>query len=127
MKGSDFSDTGSAGSAKFFETLPKLYKLDYLVGPGIIAKDVPNVHDPLLKSWKLECNTNMSSVFLTKVRVIVKAESEEELSMEEQMVLNFVFYINPDRNKPCYLTHTEWDMVLGELSAAFPTVPLSTE
>ncbi|GAA5812948.1 hypothetical protein MFLAVUS_006410 [Mucor flavus] len=43
-KGLGYSDNASTGSAKLFETLPKSFKFDYLVGPGITAKDVPNVH-----------------------------------------------------------------------------------
>lgn len=125
---SEYSDVNSTGYAKFFETLPKTYKFDCPVGPGIIDKHEPGMNDRVFKCWYLDAEVNISKVFFQeRGRIEAKAEAKETLTIKEQMMLNFNFSINPDEVKPDFVTHIEWFQILSELSAGLPTVSLSYE
>lgn len=94
-----------------------------MVGPGIMKDNDPDLKDPLVKLWKLADGTNVSSLFLEeRSRVLAKTVAGAELTLEEQMILNFIFYINPDDPKPSYVTDAEWENILNELCSTYPSL-----
>jgi hypothetical protein len=125
---SNYTDQSSTGSASRYEKLPKTFKFGYLVGSGVMKDNDPDLKDPLVKLWKLADGTNVSSLFLKeRSRVLSKAVAGGELTLKEQMILNFIFHINPDDPKPFYITDAEWKSILDELCCTYPTLKLSSK